>query len=351
MSTNASPSHQITPHNSQCFDRSPQIHPQQSLRPPLPPRSQETFPNRSHTEPDDENRQETIYDVLSTQCRLSCDNEKESDWYDSPRRIYDTLSPGASLSNISSSPLESTLSTTSLCSSLSSELRLSTLMPSGDNSFNEYDSLRLGDDVPKRTVSLNLTILIEQVMFVDVAGRVWVAGWSEANDRQLSPLFSFGDELVEVEKKPVHGIANVTQLLYSLSTPGTPINLTLRPLPLGTTYRLIKPIGKNKELGIRLHKNKNRIASIVPDSLADRRNVPVAMPSPFRSGVDTAVVITEVNKRRLNPFSKNGQLFKRLDEIRDGSEFDIVLHPHDFIKQIKQQILSVHHYKAFLCQP
>ncbi|RCN39417.1 hypothetical protein ANCCAN_14656 [Ancylostoma caninum] len=74
------------------------------------------------------------------------------------------------------------------------------------------------------------------------------------------------------------------------------------------------------------------------------------MPSPIRPGLDTAVVITEVNKRRLNPFSKNDQLFKRLDEIRDGSEFTIVLQPHDFVKQMKQQILGVHHYKAYLCQ-
>ncbi|KAK6061239.1 hypothetical protein COOONC_01093 [Cooperia oncophora] len=74
------------------------------------------------------------------------------------------------------------------------------------------------------------------------------------------------------------------------------------------------------------------------------------MPSPLRPGAETAAVITEVNKRRLNPFSRNNQLFKRLDEVRDGSEFTIVLHPHDFVKQMKQQIVGVHHYKTFLCQ-
>ncbi|ETN80312.1 hypothetical protein NECAME_02444 [Necator americanus] len=230
--------------------------------------------------------------MIANQTRVSCDSEKDADWYDSPRRVYDTLSPGVSSSNVSSSPLQSTLSTTSL----------------------------------------------------------WVAGWSDANDRQLSQLFAFCDELIEVENVPVQGIANIPQLFYSLSTPGTPVNLLLRSIPLGVVYHLMKPITKSKEIGIRLHKNKNRIAAILPDSSADRRNIPVCMASPIRCGVSTAAVITEVNKRRLNPFSKNDQLFKRLDEIRDGSEFTIVLHPHDFIKQMKQQILCVQHYKSFLCQ-
>ncbi|KHJ99871.1 hypothetical protein OESDEN_00145 [Oesophagostomum dentatum] len=334
MSTEASPRHRVFPHDPHCMNRSSQFHTAQSVKPPLPPRSNIQFPNRSHTvSTDSEPRiEDTTYDVISKESRVSCDNEKDGDWYDSPRRVYDTLSPGASSSNVSSSPLQSTLSTTSLCSSLSSELRLSSSIPPGEISNNDYDCLRSGHDHPVKAVSLNLSVLVEQVLFVEVAGRVWVAGWSE------------------VESVPVQGLSNIPQLFYTLSTPGTPVNLLLRPTPFGVTYRLMKPITKNKEIGIRLHKNKNRIESIIPDSSADRRNVPVALPSPIRPGMDTAVVITEVNKRRLNPFSKNDQLFKRLDEIRDGSEFSIVLHPHDFIKQMKQQILAVHHYKAYLCQ-
>ncbi|KAK5974905.1 hypothetical protein GCK32_008680 [Trichostrongylus colubriformis] len=353
MSAEASPRHRVFPHDPHCLERKSQIHPSQSLRPPLPPRSNQSFPSRSHTVSMDEepHNEETTYDVLSSHARVSCDKDKESDWYDSPRRVYDILSPGASSSNISSSPLESTLSTTSLCSSLSSEFRLSSSNPPCEISSNDYDCLRSGsDDLRTRTVSLNLSVLVEQVLFVEVAGRVWVAGWSSANERQLGQLLSFGDELIEVENIPIQGFSSIPQMFYTLSTPGTPVNLVLRPTPFGLTFRLMKPIAKNKEIGIRLHKNKNRIASILPDSSAERRNIPVSMPSPLRPGFDTAVVITEVDKRRLNPFSKNNQLLKRLEEIRDGSEFTIVLHPHDFVKQIKQQIVAVHHYKAFLCQ-
>ncbi|KAK6012642.1 hypothetical protein OSTOST_22185, partial [Ostertagia ostertagi] len=353
MSTEASPRHRVFPHDPHCLNRGSQTHPSQSLRPPLPPRSNQSFPSRPHTVSTDEEPpiEETTYDVLSSHARVSCDNDKDGDWYDSPRRVYDILSPGASSSNISSSPLESTLSTTSLCSSLSSELRLSSSNPPCEISSNDYDCLRSGqDDLPTRSVALNLSVLVEQVLFVEVAGRVWVAGWSEANDRQLGQLFSFGDELIEVENIPIQGFSSIPQLFYSLSTPGTPVNLVLRSTPFGLTFRLMKPITKNKEIGIRLHKNKNRIANILPDSSADRRNIPISMSSPLRPGVETAAVITEVNKRRLNPFSKNSQLFKRLDEIRDGSEFTIVLHPHDFVKQVKQKIVAVHHYKTFLCQ-
>ncbi|CAJ0609373.1 unnamed protein product [Cylicocyclus nassatus] len=352
MSTETSPRHRVYPHDPLTNNRNSQFHPSQSVKPPLPPRSNIQFPNRPHTaSTDSEQRiEDTTYDVLTTQNRTSIDTDKDGDWYDSPRKVYDTLSPGASSSNVSSSPLQSTLSTTSLCSSLSSELRLSSSNPTGESTNGDYDCLRSASDSPMKSVALNLSVLVEQLLFVEVAGRVWVAGWSESSDRHLGQLFSFGDELIEVENMPVRGISSIPQLFYTLSSPGTPVNLLLRPTPFGVTYRLMKPITKNKEIGIRLHKNKNRIESIIPDSSADRRNIPITMPSPIRSGMDTAVVITEVNKRRLNPFSKNDQLFKRLDEIRDGSEFTIVLHPHDFIKQLKQQILAVHHYKAFLCQ-
>ncbi|KAK5983465.1 hypothetical protein GCK32_014879 [Trichostrongylus colubriformis] len=253
MSAEASPRHRVFPHDPHCLERKSQIHPSQSLRPPLPPRSNQSFPSRSHTVSMDEepHNEETTYDVLSSHARVSCDKDKESDWYDSPRRVYDILSPGASSSNISSSPLESTLSTTSLC-----EFRLSSSNPPCEISSNDYDCLRSGsDDLRTRTVSLNLSVLVEQVLFVEVAGRVCIP-----------------------------------QMFYTLSTPGTPVNLVLRPTPFGLTFRLMKPIAKNKEIGIRLHKNKNRIASILPDSSAERRNIPVSMPSPLRPGFDTAVV-------------------------------------------------------------
>ncbi|KAK6766910.1 hypothetical protein RB195_026274 [Necator americanus] len=352
MSTEASPRHRVFSHDPHSMNSGSQLHPPQGVKPPLPPRSSVQFPSRLHTVDKDNEAgiEDTTYDMLANQTRVSCDSEKDADWYDSPRRVYDTLSPGVSSSNVSSSPLQSTLSTTSLCSSLSSELRLLSSIPQGEFSSTECDCTRSGHEHSVKSVSLNLSVLVEQVLFVEVVGRVWVAGWSDANDRQLSQLFAFCDELIEVENVPVQGIANIPQLFYSLSTPGTPVNLLLRSIPLGVVYHLMKPITKSKEIGIRLHKNKNRIAAILPDSSADRRNIPVCMASPIRCGVSTAAVITEVNKRRLNPFSKNDQLFKRLDEIRDGSEFTIVLHPHDFIKQMKQQILCVQHYKSFLCQ-
>ncbi|EPB80801.1 hypothetical protein ANCCEY_00003 [Ancylostoma ceylanicum] len=290
MSTEASPRHRVFPHDPHCMNRGSQFHTPHSIKPPLPPRSNIQFPNRPHTvSTDSEARiEDTTYDVLTSQSRVSCDNEKDVAAYQASYGCHPQ--------------------------------------------FHQEKS-------PQMTMTvcgLDMTTL--------------VAGWSEANDRQLSQLFNFGDELIEVENTPVQGLSNIPQLFYTLSTPGTPVNLLLRPTPFGVTYRLMKPIMKNKEIGIRLHKNKNRIAAVLPDSSADRRNIPVSMPSPIRPGVDTAVVITEVNKRRLNPFSKNDQLFKRLDEIRDGSEFTIVLQPHDFVKQMKQQILGVHHYKAYLCQ-
>ncbi|KAJ1370111.1 hypothetical protein KIN20_031764 [Parelaphostrongylus tenuis] len=216
MSTDASLRHNVHTRDPHSPNRASHVHSPHSLRPPLPPRSNQIFPSRPPTAASDEKHEETTYDVITSQPRISCDNEKESNWYDSPRGFYDALSSGASLSNISSSPLDSTMSTSSLCSSLSSELRLSTSIPSAEIASNDYDTLRSQVDLPVRSVSLNLSVLVEHVMFVEVAGRVWIAGWSEIKDPQLSLLFSFGDELIEVEKIPVQGFANVTQLFYSV---------------------------------------------------------------------------------------------------------------------------------------
>ncbi|VDM60286.1 unnamed protein product [Angiostrongylus costaricensis] len=355
MSRETSPRHKVRCRDAHSLNRTSHIHSPQALRPPLPPRAHQVFPYRPLTlATSDEMREETTYDVLRARSHVSCDDEKEANWYDIPKGYYNPLSRGASLSNMSSSPMDSTLSTTSLCSSLSSALRLWNSIPPEDISASGYANVRSELNMPNlkvRSVALNLSVLIEHVMFVQVEGRVWVAGWSEIRDRQLSLMFNVGDELIEVENVRVKGFASVIQLFYTLSTPGTPVNLLLKRIPLGKKYRLMKPISKNKEIGIQLHKNKNRIASVIPDSLADRRHLPVSMESPFKPGMETAVVITEVNNRRLNPFSKNGQLFKRLEEIRDGSEFEIVLHPHDFIKLMKEQIVNFRHYKSFLCHP
>uniref|UniRef100_A0A1I7WH05 Uncharacterized protein n=1 Tax=Heterorhabditis bacteriophora TaxID=37862 RepID=A0A1I7WH05_HETBA len=108
---------------------------------------------------------------------------------------------------------------------------------------------------------------------------------------------------------------DIPQLFYTLSTPGTPISLLLWPTPYGTTISLVKPISKNKQIGIVLHKKKNRIAEVIADSSAARRGVPVKLPSPIKQDHFTAAVITEVAYRRLNPFAKNDQFFKRLDEV------------------------------------
>ncbi|VDM75089.1 unnamed protein product [Strongylus vulgaris] len=234
MSADASPRHRVYPHDPHCMNRNSQFHPPHSIKPPLPPRSNTQFPNRPHTvSSDSEPRiEDTTYDVLTPQSRVSCDTDKDGD-----------------------------------CSSLSSELRLSSSIPPGEISNGEYDCLRTGNDHPAKSVALNLSVLVEQVLFVEVAGRVWVAGWSEMKDRHLDQLFSFGDELIEVEGTPVQGISSIPQLFYTLSTPGTPVNLLLRPTPFGVTYRLMKPITKNKEIGIRLHKNKNRVSLLLSSIL------------------------------------------------------------------------------------
>ncbi|CAJ0955335.1 unnamed protein product, partial [Mesorhabditis belari] len=335
------------------------ITPTVQIRPPLPPRQSDSneFPNQNRfTTSSDEG----IYDLPRSAAALS---------------LYDSLSPLGS--PVVNSALISAMSTTSLASSstdsrASSELRherqhdfrRASLIPPHpnmdylDDPYSQYTSIRRssehiearGMSQPLRSVSVSLTMLIESVLFVEIGNRVWVGGWTQNLDQQLSCLFRVGDELVEVENTPVHGIENIPQLFYDLSTPGSPITLQIRPIPNAITCRLVKPFHSGKDLGIVLHKEKNKISNIIEDSAAYRRGIPKTITSYFEPNLQTPTVITEVNHRRLNPLSKSSEPLQRINAVREGMEFSITLQPYDFMKEMKKQLRKVPHHKLYLGQ-
>ncbi|PAV76503.1 hypothetical protein WR25_08782 isoform C [Diploscapter pachys] len=144
-----------------------------------------------------------------------------------------------------------------------------------------------------KTVDIPLSLLIEHLLFVEAFGRVWVAGWTQQlEDKGYRHSFSFADELIQVGNTPIRGIDNIPDVFYTSSMGPEPISLILRITPYAKIIRLKKPINPNKEIGIVMHKNKNRIGSVEPDSIASRRGVSIHMTAVSKRDKKTYAVST-----------------------------------------------------------
>jgi hypothetical protein len=51
-----------------------------------------------------------------------------------------------------------------------------------------------------------------------------------------------------------------------------------------------------------------------------------------------APTITEINNKALNPFATNEQPYERIGEIANGTQFDVIIHPSDFVSLLKAQM-------------
>ncbi|GMT07460.1 hypothetical protein PENTCL1PPCAC_29634 [Pristionchus entomophagus] len=182
------------------------------------------------------------------------------------------------------------------------------------------------------SITLSLTTLFEHIKLVTVMEKTWVAGWSRNMEKVMPGTLHVGDQIVndrEIE-------TGVHSYIYGNAIPGAPMRVTIRKQPHAITYTLVKPIHPSKwNLGIALHHGKNRIESIEEDSIAYRRGVPAELPSLRDPSKMTPSAITDVNGKRLGLWSRNDELFRMLEGVRDGLEFTLTLQPHDFVKAVK----------------
>lgn len=80
--------------------------------------------------------------------------------------------------------------------------------------------------------------------------------------------------------------------------------------------------------------------AIEPGSLASSGKLPTEVQSfadPLKSVMPT---ITEINNKPLNPFSVNEEPYTRIGEIPNGQQFDVIIHPSDFIALLKAEMKS-----------
>ena len=91
------------------------------------------------------------------------------------------------------------------------------------------------------------------------------------------------------------------------------------------------------------------VKEVLPGSVAAAAGVPARVRSLDGASV-APLVLTEINGRPLNLFSKEGEAWERLaGGSRDPSkDISVLLQPADIVAKFKKQLKSVRSYKDFL---
>ncbi|GMR61783.1 hypothetical protein PMAYCL1PPCAC_31978 [Pristionchus mayeri] len=218
---------------------------------------------------------------------------------------------------------------------LSSTLSNSSEILNGDKLHSDY------------SITLSLTTLFEHIKLVTVLDKTWIAGWSRNMEKVMPGTLHIGDQIICVNDREIE--TGVHSYIYGTAEPGAPMRVTIRKQPHAVMYTLVKPIHPSKwNLGITLHNGKNRVESIEEDSIAYRRGVPAELPSLKDPSKMTPACITDVNGKRLGLWSRNDELFRALECVRDGLEFTLTIQPYDFIKSVKLALKAqTKLYKAY----
>jgi PDZ domain-containing secreted protein len=85
-----------------------------------------------------------------------------------------------------------------------------------------------------------------------------VAGWSPDQDTNLRNILHFGDEVLKMAGFTLRTVKQLPEI-YANTMPGVQIELTLRANAGAKVYTLTRPSNPKKELGIVLHKRKNKV--------------------------------------------------------------------------------------------
>lgn len=230
---------------------------------------------------------------------------------------------------------------------LSNTLQLSNF--SSDNNF--VDDIFLENMSRPRKISLALSVLVENVAFVDNGKKIWIAGWSPKVDTNLRNIVHFGDEVVKISGIEIQNIQQLSEI-YAKTRPGVPIELLLRANPRSKVFTLLKTENPKKEMGIVLHKKKNKIAFIERMSPADCSGIPTHLPpyffnpSPHRDEVPA--IITELDGIPMDLYARNDQFFRRLEQKPIGSSINLTIHPEDFCKLIASQLKIRKNFNHFV---
>ena len=198
---------------------------------------------------------------------------------------------------------------------------------------------------------------------VEFFGCLWVAGWRQRDYPVLYNAFHIGDQILSVAGVPVRtanefnklvktkNIANISASAANISTSSAAagaevlhVEIVIRRLPFAQVFHLKRDV-EGQPLGIVTHGNTAEVREIVPTSPAATHGMTPKIRS-FDGQTLVPWVLTEINGRPLNLFSKDGEAGDRLQAL--GRDVSVLLQPADIISKLKKQLKSHKNYKEYL---
>jgi len=181
---------------------------------------------------------------------------------------------------------------------------------------------------------------------VDLFGCVWVVGWKQREYPVLYNAFHIGDQILSVSGVLIRSSSDFTKLV-KLKSGDLHTEIIIRRAPFGQVFHL-KPDIEGQSLGIIPYNSTPEIKEIIPGSIAAQAGVNGKIRS-FDGQTVVPLVITEINGRPLNLFSKDGEAWERLTGNREAArDISVLLQPSDIIAKFKKQLKSVRSYKDYL---
>ena len=186
---------------------------------------------------------------------------------------------------------------------------------------------------------------------VDLFGCVWVVGWKQRDYPVLFNAFHIGDQILSVSGVLIRS-SNEFAKLVKLKSADLHTEIIIRRAPFAQVFHL-KPEIEGQSLGIIPNNSTPEIKEIIPGSVASQAGLSAKIRS-LDGQTIVPLVITEINGRPLNLFSRDGEAWERLAGTRDPGrdpgtrDLSIILQPADIVAKFKKQLKAVRGYKDYL---
>ncbi|XP_071168867.1 uncharacterized protein [Mytilus edulis] len=182
----------------------------------------------------------------------------------------------------------------------------------------------------------------QKIALVDSFNGVWIIGWDFKHYPRLSESIHIGDEVTKINDLRVTNANMAKKVLKSCNT--EQIDLVIKRLPYAKVMAIRRhQTGEN--LGLQRLGGTAEITYVDPSGLTAQHGL-TKHASCVESEGTCNWWITEINNRPLNLSFKGNEIEAKLNAV--GKDISIVVHPSDFIKELKRQLKKMRNFKDFM---
>ena len=182
----------------------------------------------------------------------------------------------------------------------------------------------------------------QKIALVDCLNGVWVVGWDCKHYPRLAESIHIGDEVAKINDVRVTSAHMARKVLKTCST--DQVDFVIKRLPYAHVMA-IRRHQNGQKLGLQRFGGTAEITYVDPGGLAAEHGL-----SKHAKCIETEGYcnwwITEINNRPLNLSFKGSEIECKLNAV--GKDISIVVHPSDFVKELKKQLRKMRNFKDYL---